>query len=102
MNLTNYSTVKLAEQIKQIVAKNLDLSKYELFFFGSRTNQKANDRSDIDIGIKGKNSVPYEIMSKIKEKIDDLPLLYKVDFVDFSQVSDEFAKLALSTKIVIK
>jgi predicted nucleotidyltransferase len=96
MKLEHYPIEKLKSEILMIVGKYLDLNEYKLFFFGSRVNDNGNERSDIDVGIHGPCEVPYEIMFKIKEELDELPILYKIDFVDFSKVSDDFKKIALS------
>jgi predicted nucleotidyltransferase len=96
MKLEHYPIEKLKSEILMIVGKYLDLNEYKLFFFGSRVNDNGNERSDIDVGIYGPCEVPYEIMFKIKEELNELPILYKIDFVDFSKVSDDFKKIALS------
>ncbi len=51
MRLEYYSEEKLKQQIKEIFGKYLDLTKYKVFFFGSRVTNKNSLFSDIDIGI---------------------------------------------------
>jgi len=94
MNIKHYPLEKLKKQIKEIAEKYLDLSEYKLFLFGSRALNKGDERSDIDIGIEGKEAVPYETMAKIREEAENLQLLYKIDIVDFSKVSDEFKEIS--------
>ena len=65
-----------------------------MFIFGSRVTGKGNDRSDIDVGIEGEEEVPLVLMGKIKDEIEELPTLYKVDAVDFFQLSDKFKEVA--------
>jgi predicted nucleotidyltransferase len=95
MRLEFYPAEKLKKEIKEIIGKYLDLKEYKIFIFGSRIAGKGDERSDIDIGIIGNYEIPYEVMAKIKEEIDNLPLLYKVDVVDFRKVSQDFKKIAL-------
>lgn len=94
MRLEHGSEEKLKNDVLQIIGKHLYLSKHKVFIFGSRVTGKGDDRSDIDIGIEGDKEIPLEIMGKIKDEIDDLPILYKIDIVDFFQLSDKFKEVA--------
>lgn len=78
-----------------VIGKYLDLGKYKVFFFGSRVIGTGNERSDIDIGIEGSKSVPSVALLNIKEEIDLLPTLYKIEIVDFSRVESKFKSVAL-------
>ncbi len=75
--------------------KYLDLSKYNLFFFGSRVFGRGTDRSDIDIGIQGQNPISTETLQAIEEEIETIPTLYKIDVVDFARVPERFRNIAL-------
>ncbi|MBL7156495.1 MAG: nucleotidyltransferase domain-containing protein [Candidatus Pacebacteria bacterium] len=95
MKLEHYSEKKLKKEILEICGKYLDLKKYKIFFFGSRVKKDNFPRADIDIGIEGKQSIPYEIQLEVKKKIEEkIPTLYKFDVVDFSDVSEKFKKEA--------
>jgi len=95
MKLAHYPEKKLKKEILEIIGKHLDLRKYKVFFFGSRVKGDNFPRADIDIGIEGPRAIPIEIMAEIKEKIEELPILYKFDVIDFKMVSDKFKKEAL-------
>ena len=56
---------------------------------------KANERSDIDIGIEGPKPLPAEILLDIQEEIENLPTLYKIEIVDFATVDKKFREVAL-------
>jgi len=98
MKLEHYSKTKLKKEIRNIVGKYLDLSDYEVFFFGSRVKGNNFSKSDIDIGIEGPQKVPASIKLKIKEELEKLPTLYKFDLVDFKEVSNSFKEQTLSNK----
>ena len=85
----------LKKVISGIISKRLDIKIYRLFFFGSRVSDKGSYRSDIDIGIEGDNGIPYEVMYEIREDLENLPILYKLEIVDFKKVSPDFKKVAL-------
>jgi len=93
MKLEHYSADKLRKEILRILGKYLDLSKYKVFFFGSRVAGFCGERSDIDIGIEGPQ-IPPHIKLEIKEELENLPTLYKIDFVDFNDVDEDFKRIA--------
>lgn len=95
MRLEFYSSEKLGQEIKDIVGKYLDLNQYQIFFFGSRVSGKGDERSDIDIGIEGPEKISLRTMSKIKEEVENMPILYKIDIVDFKSVSSDFYEIAI-------
>ena len=93
MKLENYPVEKLKEEILKILCKYLYLSQYKVFFFGSRVKGNADERADIDIGIEGPE-IPFHIKLEIEEELENLPILYKIDFVDFNNVDEDFKKIA--------
>ena len=95
MQLEHYPVEKLKKEILEIVGKYLDLKEYKVFFFGSRVRGDNFPRADIDIGIKGPKTVPFEVMVRIKEDLENLPTLYRFDVIDFKDVPEKFKKIAL-------
>lgn len=97
MRLEHESVEKIKQDIKDIVSRHLDLSHYKLFFFGSRVQDRGDDRSDIDIGIEGPKPLDPVAKAEIEEAIENLPYLYKIELVDFKTVSDDFYRIAKRT-----
>ncbi len=84
------------EEVVNIILNHVDhVSK--IFLFGSRAGQKNQSRSDIDIGIIAAKSIPYAVLEKLDEEIDDLETLYMFDIVDFTGRDDDFTKEALKS-----
>ena len=105
MKLEHYSEKKIKKQVKEIIGRYLDLKKYKIFFFGSRVKGSkylADDRSDIDIGIEGPKIISVKTMMDIREDISKIPVLYKIDVVDFCDVSEDFYKVAKQNIEIIK
>lgn len=101
MDTQHYPLNELKRDIPAIASKYFDTKSTKLFIFGSRATNKGDDRSDIDLGIESKNLIPQESVYKFKEELENLPTLYTFDVVDFSQVSDSFAKIASENKIYL-
>lgn len=95
MKLDHESSEKLTQAVRDIVSKHLDMDQYQVFFFGSRVAGHAFERSDIDIGIDGPNPISPQAKFSIESDLEILPTLYKIDFVDFHDVSPDFKKVAL-------
>jgi len=93
MKLEHYPVEKLKEDILKILGKYLEIAQYKVFFFGSRVRGNADERADIDIGIEGPE-IPSHIKLEIEEELENLPILYKIDFVDFNNVDEKFKKVA--------
>ena len=95
MKLEHYSKEKLKKEIKEIIGKYLDLTKYQIFFFGSRVDGSSHERSDIDVGIEGPEEISAVDITNIKEDIDKLIILYKIDVLDFKTlIGSDFYEVA--------
>ena len=92
---------KLKEEIIKIMTKWLKLPHYKVFYFGSRIAGGADERSDIDIGIEAPEPIPGEVMVEIKDELNNLPIIQKIDVVDFKMVSEDFKEIALQNIEVI-
>lgn len=93
--------IELRERIIEIIKKYLTCPHFKIFFFGSRTRGNFSQRSDIDIGIEAYQSIPLEQLTEIKMDLDELPILQKIDVVDFKNVTPEFKDIALQNIEVI-
>ncbi|MBF0235432.1 MAG: nucleotidyltransferase domain-containing protein [Desulfamplus sp.] len=91
----------LLPEISKVIAEELG-GNYRLFLFGSRATGRHHEKSDIDIGIMSDGLITAKQMQNIKDNLEDLPTLLKIDFVDFNSVGDEFRKMALSNAVIIK
>jgi len=80
---------------KQIVLRHIDSTKYKVFLFGSRAVGNAKPKSDIDIGIWGNQRLPAVEKLTLEEELSESIVPYKIDIVDFTQVDEDFKKMAL-------
>ena len=84
----------IIDRIAEIVRREMK-GNYRLFLFGSRASGGNYPKADIDIGIIGVKPVEAKTMVSIKESLEQIPTLLKIDFVDFSSVSQDFRKIAM-------
>ncbi|MFH0800028.1 MAG: nucleotidyltransferase domain-containing protein [Pseudomonadota bacterium] len=85
----------LKSEIVEAVCSKIGLPHYRIFLFGSRANGTADARSDIDVGIESPEAIPLHVLNDIKVELDDIPLLQKIELVDFASVTQDFRNIAL-------
>lgn len=72
-----------------------------IFLFGSRAAGSAIPRSDVDLGIDVGHTLAPDVLERLREAFDDLPILQKVDLVDFAAADPGFKRAALETIAVL-
>lgn len=87
------------QEVKQLIKKTVigfkpRLKKHNVFFFGSRVSGQKRQRSDFDVGIEGSAPLPVETLSDLRDALDDLPTLYRIDLVDFARTAPTFLQEA--------
>jgi len=83
----------ILQKITSVLEKYLDKKEFNFFLYGSRAKWDFFFRSDYDIWILGKVKIDDSIKYKIEEEFENIPAL--IDFTDFSNVSDDFKKIAM-------
>lgn len=73
----------------------------KIFLFGSRATGRAHARSDIDVGIDLGHQVPAQVLSHFRDTFDGLPILQKVEVVDFFRVVPSFHDHALTDIVML-
>jgi len=76
----------VADKLKDFFSKFDFIDK--VVIFGSRAKHNANPKSDIDLCIYSLEMDKKEF-TKLKLKLDELPILYKMDVVHFENSNDE-------------
>ncbi len=74
----------------------------QIFLFGSRARNNASNVSDIDIGVIPNTDSARKKLTLFKGSIEDLNIPYKIEVVNFKEVSQEFKEEALKNKVVWK
>jgi predicted nucleotidyltransferase len=95
VRLEHRSVEYLRRKLLEIIEAYPELADSKLFFFGSRVSGRGDERSDVDVGIYGSGPVPPRIWLDIQEAVEEIPVLYKIDLVDFQRVSPSFREVAL-------
>jgi predicted nucleotidyltransferase len=99
INITPLTDEQIKNNIIKIISKNLPKSK--IILFGSRAKTENTNTSDYDIAIETGQKIPADILDTIKESIEKLATLKKIDLVDFYLLSDNFKQIVLAEGQVI-
>ena len=86
---------KYIEQLKKIVLDELKSQNIKIFMFGSRARRDNYIGSDVDIGLIPESKIDSSKISLLKEKIDNSNIPYKVQIVNFKEVSERFKNEAM-------
>lgn len=86
---------QIKQWLKNVLEDNLQGINYRAFIFGSQANLPHLRRSDIDVGILATQDIPVKYFARINDMLEELPMLYKIDLVDFNEVDEKFKDIAM-------
>lgn len=75
-----------AEIVQDILATRLP-ERTSVWVFGSRAKWTAKTHSDLDLAIKGKERLPFSVLSDLAEAFSESDLPFKVDVVDWHAIT---------------
>ena len=84
----------LLREAVRIVRKYVPDGSYHILLFGSWATQQSLPTSDIDVGILGSGPLDDLVLARIREQIDGLPTLRKIEVVDLWSVEGRFREKA--------
>ena len=75
---------------------------YEVRAFGSRATWTAKDYSDLDLLVVGDQPLKWSILGKLKDAFEESTLPFRVDVLDWHDISDNFRDIIHGDCTVIK
>lgn len=87
---------ELIELVKKIILRNANPTR--IYLFGSQVDGNASENSDIDIAYENPDSKNDQL---IKEEIESISTLIKIDVVNIAKVDDRFRNRVRDTGKVI-
>ncbi len=87
--------------VKDILQR--DVPNFEVWAFGSRVHgEHLKKFSDLDLAIISNEKIPWDVIYKLKDDFVESYLPFKVDVLDFNQVSNEFKEIIKQKYAVIQ
>jgi predicted nucleotidyltransferase len=72
-----------------------------LFLFGSFASGEQRLGSDLDLGFRAERPIDDEVVDDLRDALDALPTIRRIDLVDFDRADPEFAAVALRSVIAL-
>lgn len=96
--------IDLSGQHMQIVREILKthVPNCEVRVFGSRINGKSQRYSDLDLAVYREENVPESIISGLIEAFQESDLPFRVDVLDYRNISPQFRKIVDARNEVIQ
>ena len=93
-------------EIKELIKRRFRqmaplLHGHKVYLFGSRASGQARSRSDFDLGVLGDEPLPLRDFYAIEEALDDLPTLFRIDWVDLNRAPPQFRERAMQTAEIL-
>ena len=102
MQDSNATKNKYITRLKGEITTFFEDEDVKIVLFGSRARGDNHPAADVDIGIIPSGGLDNTRIALLHEKIEDLNIPYKVEIVNFAEVSESFKKEALRQAIVWK
>ena len=64
----------------------------EIIVFGSRIHGTAKPWSDLDLAIKADSALDWKLLAEIKETFQESELPFRVDVLDWNDITESFRK----------
>lgn len=69
------------------------IKKGKVYAFGSRYKNNNRKFSDFDIAIDTGEKLSFEFLNILKDAFEESDLPYRVDIIDYNNISDKFKKI---------
>jgi nucleotidyltransferase substrate binding protein (TIGR01987 family) len=89
---------KIVAGVRDVILKHV--SPQRIFLFGSRVTGEARPESDYDFAFEAPDA-PYEALDAIREDVEKLPTLYRIDVANLAKADSRFANRVRDTGLVI-
>lgn len=84
LNLDNQYVKFIKDTINSV------LDDVEIYIFGSRTQGKSLEYSDVDIALKGESLLDFDKILNIRSMFSNSTFPYKVDIIDLNNIDEKF------------
>lgn len=87
------------EEVRRIVMDEVDGGKAAVYLFGSWARGEATALSDIDVAIEPHTALPQGTLARLRERLEESHIPYRVDVVDLRRVTPVFRRRVLEEGI---
>ena len=88
------------EEVRHIVLDVVGVENVEVYLFGSWARGEATHLSDIDFAIDPHVTLPRGTLARLRERLEESHVPYRVDVVDLTRTSLEFRQRVLAEGVL--
>jgi uncharacterized protein len=92
--------VKALEEVRRIVLDAVGERNGKVYLFGSWARREATRLSDIDVAIEPSVPLPRGTLARLRERLEESHVPYRVDVVDLTRTSPEFRQRVLTEGVL--
>jgi uncharacterized protein len=81
--------------VRRLVLEALRGARADVYLFGSHARGAAHRTSDVDVAVLPIDPLPLGTLAVLRERLEEAPIVARVDIVDLSQVSPAFRAAVL-------
>ncbi|WP_297205930.1 nucleotidyltransferase domain-containing protein [uncultured Brachyspira sp.] len=85
--------------INKILSDNIEYGK--VYVFGSRYKHTNKKFSDLDLAVDINRKMTINEIENLKYDFEESNLTYRVDIIDYNNISNDFKKIIDSGKVII-
>lgn len=86
----NAVVARAFEEVKQLLCEVLGSQQVAVYLFGSWARGEATSVSDIDIALDSEAPIPPGMLARLRERLEDSHVPYRVDVVDLTRADPAF------------
>jgi predicted nucleotidyltransferase len=98
-HLKALSADEILAEVADIIARFLPDAR--ILLFGSRARGDAEQTSDFDFAVDAGSKIPLDVITRIKDEIEELHTLKSIDIVDLNRVNPAFKTIISKTGVNI-
>ena len=93
------AATKALEEVRRIVMDVVGGGKAAVYLFGSWARGEATPLSDIDVAIEPHTALPPGTLARLRERLEESHVPYRVDVVDLRRATPVFRRRVLEEGI---
>lgn len=83
---------QVLDEVRRILREVLGEAKVTVYLFGSWARGDATSVSDIDLAIESHDPLPLGTLARLRERLEDSRVPYRVEVVDLNEVDPAFRR----------
>lgn len=86
--------------VRRLVLDTLGNQRADVYLFGSWARGEATRLSDVDVAIDAHAPLPRGTLARLRERLEESHIPYRVDVVDLARTTPEFRRRVLTEGVL--